>query len=320
MENKLSVAVPSPSAVAQTRLRQERRTQIVRRIEPYLYLIPALLVVGIWIYRPLVQVIELSFYQWNLLPTSPRTWVGLENYARLLALPEMGIALRNTLWYVFGILPLSIIVPLIIALTTDQIGGRWRNTYRVLIFTPMVMAPVVVAVIWSWILDPTLGVVNALIKGVFDVPAVRFFTDRNVAIWSIIFITGWKLTGFSTLIFSAAMTNINREYIEAASIDGATRRQIVWRIILPLLSPTILFMTMLSVLFASQWSFTYINVLTTGGPVNSTTNIYYLLWDFGFRTFSVGWSSAAAVLLLIGFGAVAFIFQRLSARFAFYDN
>ncbi len=293
----------------------------LRRIQPILYLLPALLAVAIWIYRPLVQTFQLSFYEWNLLPTSPQLYVGINNYIRIFQLPDMTQALVNTLIYIVGILPLSVVLPISIALITDNLGKRAREIYRVLIFAPMVIAPVVVAAVWRWILHPTNGVVNNVLDTLVpDFERIRFFTDGQIAIWVIIFITGWKLIGFSTLIFSSALTNINRDVYEAAAIDGASRWQTTRYITLPLLSPTILFMVMLSVLFASAWSFTYINILTAGGPSGATTNIYYLLWTYGFRTFAIGWSSAAAVIIFVVFGLIAFGFIRLSNRLAFYDN
>jgi multiple sugar transport system permease protein len=296
-------------------------SQWLRRVQPLLYLLPALIAVGIWVYRPLVQTFVLSFYEWNLLPTSPQTFVGLQNYSRIFQLPDMTQALSNTAIYIVGLWPLAVVLPALIAIATDELGKRAREIYRVLIFAPMMMAPVVVAAVWRWILHPTNGIVNNTLNGlVNDFERIRFFTDGSIAIWVIIFITGWKLTGFSTLIFSAALTNINRDIYEASAIDGATRWQNLRFITIPLLSPTILFMTMLSILFASAWSFTYINVLTDGGPSGATTNIYYLLWVYGFRSFAIGWSSAAAMVIFVVFGIVAFLLIRLSNRLAFYDN
>lgn len=293
----------------------------LRRIEPFLYVLPALLAVGIWVYRPLVQTFQLSFYEWNLLPTSPQRFVGLENYTRILQLPEMAQAISNTLIYMVGLWPLAVLLPLIIAITTDNLSQRAREIYRAFIFAPMIMAPVVVAAVWRWMLHPTNGIVNnTLALWVPEFERIRFFTDGRIAIWVIVFITGWKLIGFSTLIFSAALTNINRDVYEAASIDGASHWQITRYITLPLISPTVLFMTMLSFLFASAWSFTYINILTGGGPAGATSNIYYLLWNYGFRTFAIGWSSAAAMIVFVAFGLIAFGFIRLSNRLAFYDN
>jgi multiple sugar transport system permease protein len=233
----------------------------------------------------------------------------------------MSRALVNTAVYMLGILPLSVLLPMTVAILTQEIGKRARALYRMMIFLPVIIAPVVVAVVWRWILHPTNGILNnALEAAALIEEPLRFFTDERLAIWAIIFITGWKLIGFSTLIFSAALANINREYTEAAQIDGASRWQITRFLLVPLLSPTILFMTMLTLLLASQWSFAYINVLTQGGPLNATTNIYFLLWNYGFRTFSVGWSSAAATVFFLGFSIIALLFIRLSSQFAFYDN
>jgi multiple sugar transport system permease protein len=288
---------------------------------PYLYLLPALLSIGFWIYRPLVRTFQLSFYEWNMLPTSPKVFVGLSNFEKLFTLPEMGRALVNTLIYTVGVLPFSIILPLVVAIFTDRIGGRWRTLYRTLIFVPMIMAPVAVSAIWNWIFNPMGGIVNRTLQTAFGLAEpIRFFSDGHWAIWSITFITGWKLIGFSTLIFSAAMTGINKEYIEAARMDRAGSWQITRHVVLPLLSPTILFMTMLSTLFASEWSFSYVNVLTQGGPLSSTTNLYYLLWTYGFKTFSVGWSSAAAVFVFMGSGLIALGLLKLSSKLSFYDN
>ncbi|MEO0564390.1 MAG: sugar ABC transporter permease, partial [Chloroflexota bacterium] len=102
----------------------------------------------------MVRTFYLSFFQWNLLPTVPKLYVGWENYSRILTLPEMQQAFWNTLIYILGILPLSVGLPLAIALITDGISGRWRNFYRAMIFVPMIMAPVVVSIIWRWILHP----------------------------------------------------------------------------------------------------------------------------------------------------------------------
>ncbi|QJC52646.1 sugar ABC transporter permease [Paenibacillus albicereus] len=311
---------PRPSA---RRASAARSLTLARagRLKPYLYLLPALLSIGFWIYKPLVETFELSFYQWNLLPTSPKTFVGLDNFRRLLELPEMGAALRNTLVYTIGVLPFSLLLPLVIAIGTDRIARRWGNLYRALIFVPMMMAPVAVSSVWRWMMHPVNGIVNRALMPLLGLEEpIRFFTDERWAIWSITFITGWKLIGFSTLILSAALTGISKDYVEAAQIDRASRWQIIRHVLMPLLSPTILFLAMMNLLFASEWSFAYINVLTQGGPFNSTTNIYYLLWQNGFETFNIGASSAAAVVFFLGFGVLAAAFMALSRRLSFYDN
>lgn len=319
MDNSLTgIALKERSRPVQ---RVRRQKYSLRWIMPWLYLLPALLSIGFWVYRPLLQTVRLSFYEWNMLPTSPQVWMGLKNYKLLFQLPDMSQALINTLIYTVGVIPFSLLIPLTIAIATENISKKSRTLYRALVFVPMIMAPVAVSAIWSWLMNPMGGLINKTLMALHLVQdPIRFFSDSHWAIWSVTFITGWKLIGFSTLIFSAALSGLNKEYIEAARMDRAGRWQIIWHVLLPLLSPTIMFMAMLSTLFAAEWSFSYINVLTQGGPMNSTTNIYYLLWTYGFKTFSVGSSSAAAVVVVLGSSLIALGFMKLSNKLSFYDN
>jgi len=308
---------PAPRATARRGI--GARLRRMEWLQAYLYLLPAFAAIAVWVYRPVLTTLQLSFYQWNLLETTPKIAVGLDNYVQLLTLPELGSAVRNTLVYILGMLPFSVVLPLAIALLMQTVVGRARAVYRSAIFTPMLMAPVVVAVVWSWIMNPIGGVLNHGLHAAFGIAPIYWFRDGKLAILGIIVITGWKLLGFSTLIFSAALTNVSEEYLDAASVDGATRGETIRHIILPLLSPTILFMVMLSVLLSSQWTFPLVNVLTQGGPLDATTNIYYLLYQFGFRNFNIGLSTAAAVLFFAVFGLLALAFTWLSDRLAFYD-
>ena len=299
---------------------QPRRSLKIGRLSlPWFFLFPAIATFVIWIYAPLVQAAWLSFYDWNMLPFAPKTFVGWKNYENILALPKLWQALGNTAIYMLGMLPFSVLVPLAIAIWTEDLPPRARNIYRALIFLPMIIAPVVAASVFRWLLDPGHGLVKVGITALGFEP-VQVLNDPDIAIWTIIFITGWKLVGFATLILSAANANIDPSLVEAARMDGATRWQIIRDIRLPLLSSTILFLVMMTILLGAQWSFSYIHVLTEGGPLGATTNIYYLLWEFGFSSLSVGWSSAAAMILFLGFGALAFLLLRLMERYSFHDS
>jgi len=267
-------------------------------------LAPAFVLLGVWTYAPLLEALWLSFHEWNLLPTMPPAYVGLDNYARLLELRELHRAAWNTVIYTLGLLPLTVALPLVVALLAGGVGGWLGDLYRALIFVPMVIAPIVVAIVWRWLLNPSHGVVNALITGL-GFPPVAFLQDPSIAIWSIIFITGWKLIGFSAIIFSAAIADVDRGLMEAARLDGASEFQIARHVIVPLIRPALLLVTMLTLLHGAQWSFVYINVLTQGGPLLATTNLYYLLWDYGFGNFAIGWATAAGMLLLAVYAVVA---------------
>ncbi|CDZ47210.1 carbohydrate ABC transporter permease [Neorhizobium galegae] len=288
-------------------------------VQPWLYLAPALCLLMMWTYVPLVEAFQLSFYQWNMLPTSPQRYVGLTNYQRLFALPEMRAALWNTLFYILGLFPMSVIIPLFVAIWIQDLEGRARTIYRALIFVPMIVAPVVAAILWRWLLNEDQGLITLGLETI-GLGRIGFLTDPKYALATLTWITGWKLIGFSTLLFSAANAGINPSYIEAARIDGASRWGIIRDIRLPLLSPTILLLSMMTILFGAQWSFAYINVLTNGGPLKSTTNIFYLLWEYGFQTMSAGWSSAAGMIAFAGFAVIAAGCMWLTKRFAIYDN
>ena len=287
--------------------------------EPWAYLAPALAVLLVWTYIPLLQAFELSFYQWNMLPRATPKYVGLDNYRNLLTLPDMQAAVRNTVLYTLGLLPLAVVIPLALALLTQGMTGRLRNLYRTLIFVPMIVPPIVAAILWRWLLNADHGLVNAGLAGA-GFSRVSFLGDPAVALWALVWITGWKLIGFSTLLFSAANAAINPAYVEAARMDGASGWQILRDIRLPLLSPTILLLTMMTLVFGAQWSFVYINALTGGGPLRSTTNVWYIMWEYGFRTMATGWSTAAGILSFTVFGLIAVLCLWAMRRFAVHDQ
>ena len=141
-------AIPLPRAANSGLLRG-----LGRKAEPWLYLAPALAVLLVWTYIPLLEAFELSFYQWNMLPRSQPRFVGLANYTNLLALPDMRQAIRNTVLYTLGLLPLSVVVPLAVAILTQDLKGPLRNLYRSLVFVPMIVAPIVAAILWRWLLN-----------------------------------------------------------------------------------------------------------------------------------------------------------------------
>lgn len=294
---------------------------LLRVLNPYLFLLPVVLILGFWIYRPFIQNIFYSFMEWNMLPTSEPANVGLRNYEFLLTQPDFPRALKNTFLYVLGMLPFSIAIPIFLAIATNGVSDRWKQFYRALFFLPMIMPPVVVSSIWRWLFHPTNGFINqVLLNSGLIQQRMNFLGSEEFAMISIIIIAGWKMIGFATILYSAALTGIDPSYYEAASIDNASKTRQLFTITLPLLSPTILFMLMVSILFTAQMTFVYINVLTQGGPAGSTTNVYYLMYTFGLRNFNVGMSAASAITFFIIFGVLALIMAFINRRYAFYDN
>jgi multiple sugar transport system permease protein len=309
---------PSPVALSVP----VRRTPVRRsagRLAPYLYLFPALAGLVLWVYRPLAETFDYSFYNWDLLPTSPRLAVGWSNYKQLSHLPALWQAVGTTGVYIAGLIVFGVGLPLLIGVVAQNVSPRSRSAYRALIFLPVLVSPVVAATLWEFLLAPSGGLVDTVL-GWFGLAQTNWLQQPDTAKYAIVAISGWKLLGVSVLVLTAGLAAISPEYSEAAAIDGASRAQVFRRITLPLLSPTLMFMFITAVLFSSQIVFPLINVLTQGGPQGASTDVYYFLYQYGFTSFNVGLASAAAVCFFIAFGVLALICAWLLDRFSFYDN
>lgn len=296
-------------------------TRFGRAMKPYLFVLPAVALLAFWCYKPLLQTVSLAFDRWSMVPGTSPTFVGLQNFTQLLSNKDFGPAVANTIFYTVGMLPFSVVIPLLLAVATQDVSPRAKKIYRAIFFIPMIMAPVTTGTIFQWLCAPGTGLVNQLLAALGLVQAgTSFFSDPNLARVIILLITGWKMMGFSTLLMSAALTGINGEYYEAAKLDGANAFQRFRDITLTMISPTIMLLIMMSLLFSSQWTFASIDVLTQGGPYGMSTNIYYLMYRFAFNDMNVGLSAAAAIMFMVVFGLIALILQRINKRLSFYDN
>lgn len=288
------------------------------KVTPYLFILPGVVLLCVWTYSPLVQTFGLSFYDWNLIQTSPKTYVGMENYEYVLGLPELHDAVSNTLVYIAAFFMFSLVLPIVIGLLARQVRGRAKTIYQALIFVPFLITPVASGAVWRWILAD--GGLMTEVAGNFGIAAPNVLREPSLAIWAIILVVGWQMLGFGVLIVAAGFAGISPEYAQAASLEGASGWRILWRITMPLLSPTLVFLSLMTILLSAQWSFPIIDLLTQGGPGDSTTNVYYILYQFGFQNFDSGTSSAAGVIFFLAFAAIAVIFLQLQERLSFYDN
>lgn len=310
------VEIPAPAVVLPPRVaRPPLPRRLLRAVPPYVYVAPSLALLVIWTYRPLVQAAQLSFYSWNLLPTQPMSPVGLDNYVRLFNLPAVGDSVVRTLVVIAGLLPFTIGLPVLIGLLSQRVRGRARAVYQAPVFAPLLVAPVASAAVWEWLLDPKGGAVNRLLG-----TRVNWLHDTTWAQPAIIVMTGWHVIGFAVLVVAAGLANINRDYTDAAMIDGASRGQITRWITLPLLSPTLVFLALMTMLLAAQWTFPLIDTITQGGPSGATTNVYYLLWDYSFHSFDAGLSTSAGMLLFVVFGIVAAGLVLLGEKLSVHDD
>ncbi|XWN31303.1 MAG: sugar ABC transporter permease [Devosia sp.] len=279
------------------------------RLAPYFYLAPTLGLLALFVYWPFVHTFVLSTVDWNLNPDQPTTFVGLDNYGEVVGSTLFEHAAWNTVIYIVASIPLKVLLPIPIALFIWTLGSG-GHLYRAILFVPTLLSFVAVAVALIWILNPIFGYAKQYLAMIgLNLP--NLLTSPDTAIWTIITISAWKVLGFNVLLYLAGLASINRDYIEAMRMDGAGDARIFRHLILPLLTPTMFFVLVATVIFTVQQVFTPIDILTEGGPQNSTTNLFYMVYQYTFLTFNVGAGAAGTVILFV-FLMVVTVFKILA--------
>ena len=263
-----------------------------------LFLGPALVAIGVFFFLPVLAAFALSFTDFDIYALGSfafARFVGFKNYAQLLSDPLFWKAFRNTLEFLLIGGPLSIAVSLGAALMIQSKLVRWKGFFRTAFFTPVVTTLVAVAVIWRFIYHPRFGLLNYLLSLV-GIGGVDWLGDQHWAMPAIILMAVWKNFGYNMVIFIAGLQNIPAELYEAASIDGAGRLQQLRTITVPLLAPTTVYISILTMIGYFQL-FSEPYVMTQGGPLNSTLSIVLLMYQQGFRWWNMGYSAALAFVL-----------------------
>ncbi len=272
-----------------------------------IFLGPALGAIGIFFVLPVLAAFVMSFTDFDIY--SLGNWeyarfVGLANYSKLLDNPVFWQALKNTFYFVLIGGPLSIAVSLMAAMMLNSPLTRLRSTFRVVYFLPVVTTLVAVAVIWRYIYHPKFGLLNYFLS-FFDVSPVDWLGDPVWAMPALILMAVWKNFGYNMIIFIAGLQNIPRDLYESAMIEGASPWQQFRYITLPMLAPTTVFITLMTIIGYFQF-FAEPYVMTQGGPLNQTLSIVLYMYQEGFRWWNMGFSAAVAfVLFLIIFLATA---------------
>jgi multiple sugar transport system permease protein len=287
------------------------------RISPaFLFLAPALIAIGLFFVLPVIAAFLLSFTDFDIYSLGDlgyARFIGLRNYLRLLEDPLFWTALRNTLYFLLVGGPLSIAVSLGTALLLHSRLVRWKAFFRFVYFAPVVTTLVAVAIVWRFIYHPRFGVLNYLLS-LLGVSPIDWLGDPAWAMPAIILLAVWKNFGYNMIIFIAGLQNIPESLYEAASIDGAGPWRRFWSVTVPMLAPTTLFVTIITMigyfqLFAEPY------VMTQGGPANSTVSMVYLMYQAGFRWWNMGYAAALA-FALFAFTLAGSLIQRGLQRHA----
>ena len=260
-----------------------------KNISPgFLFVLPAVVGIFIFIVIPVFCSFALSFTEWDLL--SDIKFIGFDNYKAVLSESEFLQILVNTFVYAISTTVFAVIIPLILAAILNS-KIKCAEIFKTIYFLPFITPAIVIAIVWAWIFDPNIGLVNSVFK-----THLTWLFDTHLAMPVLIFVSVWKLIGYNVILFLTGLTTINSNIYEAAEIDGADKFRVFKEITLPLLKPTIYFVTIVTAISSFQ-VFDLIYVMTSGGPENSTNVIVYSIYKYAFEYFDIGKSCALAYIL-----------------------
>ncbi len=301
----------------------------------YLFLLPALLIIFIFRFYPIIQAIGMSLYNWSI--AGPLKFIWFKNYYKLFIDPKFYQSLINTFWYVLGVVPLTIILSIVIAyLLNQKIKGQ--GIYRTLYYLPVVTSIVAISVVWRWIFNPDRGILNALLnllgitgvkwlndsRGIFEIilhtDISGFFAGPSIALCSLIIMAIWHNIGYCIIICLAGLQNIPAQYYEAAKIDGARGWELFWNITIPILSPTIFYLLLTQSIIAFN-TFTPVYVMTQppGGPLGTTSLVVYYLYEQSFRLWNLGYANAIAFVVFIIIFSLTKFQQKFLEQRVYYE-
>jgi multiple sugar transport system permease protein len=276
----------------------------------YLLLAPSLVGVGVFLVLPVFVVLALSLRQWDLI--TPSRFVGLDNFSSILTDPAVANSVLVTATFVLLVIPTQTVLGLVMALLLDR-GLPGSGVFQVIYVIPWICAPLALGVVWRWMFDPSDGALNALIGH-----RIEWLTSTTLALPSVAAVAVWSQVGYVTLFFLAGLRSIPSQLYEAARIDGASDRQVFWRITLPLLRPTTSFVLITGVISSFQ-VFDTVYAMTQGGPAGRTDVIAARIYHEAFEAFRLGRAAALAVVLFALLVAVTLLQQIYFRRRITYD-
>lgn len=261
----------------------------------FLFLLPAIVIMSIFIIWPIIHVIYLSLHSWGMFGSDP-AFIGLLNFKSLLQDSQFWNSIKNTVIFVGSVVPIGITISLLLALLVNS-KIRGLSIYRPILFLPVVISLAAASVSWKGLYHPMQGWLNYFLDA-FGIGKIPFLTSADWALPSIIIMSIWKRVGFNMLLFLAGLQGIPERLYEAADIDGANSWQKFKSITLPMLMPTTFFVLIITIIRSFQ-VFTQIHSMTQGGPMGSTDVIVFRIFREAFINYRMGYASSMAIVLFI---------------------
>lgn len=274
---------------------------VMKTIEPYLYILPGLLVIVVFLFLPMVDSVRYSFTNWN--PLKEVKFTGLENYIKLFHSKDFLSSLKLTfIWVAMSVVILPI-TGLVYSVAVEYVvhSKRFSAVMRTILFIPMMMSYVAIGLLWQMIYDPNLGLVNSFLQlfGLIDpVNPPLYLSNAKLALYYAFIPAIWQWSGFGMVMTTAAMMGISSDLTEAAAIDGANRWQAFFHVVLPQLMPTVLSGAAINLIGGFK-AFDIIYVMTSGGPANATRVTSILMYRTAFTENKYGYACSMAVIIFV---------------------
>jgi multiple sugar transport system permease protein len=299
---EVAIAPPRPD-----RRRGRLRRGVLDNLTAYGFLCAALVCFALFSWYPIIRGVLLSFQQVNFV--TPAEWVGWQNFRTLFEDPLFGIAWRNTLLFTGLALVIGFAVPFAVAIVLNELR-HVKAYFRLVVYIPVMLPPVVVAILWKWFYDPGPGLFNSILRTV-GLPPLAWLDSSDTSMLSLVLVATWAAMGSATLIYLAALQTIPGELYEAAELDGANVWQRLRYVTIPQTRFVLLIMMLMQIV-ATMQVFTEPYVMTGGGPEDSTVTVLLLLYRYAFTYNDFGTASALSLMLFVVLGAFSALYLRLT--------
>ena len=287
----------------------------MQKIKPYLFIAPALIVFLVFSIYPILSMIQLSFFDWDLVSVN-KTFVGIQNYLDLFKDKMFWQTISNTFVYMILTVLLGVGFGILLALFLQK-NTKINAFMQSIIFSPYIISLASVSFLWMWLMNKDYGLINYVLT-FFGISSIDWLGDPKVALFSLVLISVWKTVGYNTIIILSALQSIPKHLYEAASLDRANKRQVFTKIVFPMISPTLFFLTIVNII-ASFKVFETIQIITQGGPQNSTNTLVYSIYEYGFKFYKIGDASAIGVVLLVIISIFTVVYFKLLSKKVHYQ-
>ncbi|MCR4830715.1 MAG: sugar ABC transporter permease [Pseudobutyrivibrio sp.] len=283
------------------------------RIAGYVFSLPAVALLIAFLVVPIIYTVYYSVFQYQVMRPNDITFIGFENYHKLITDSDFWISLKNTFYFTIIVVPVQCALALTLAMLVSK-KFKGVSVFRTMYFSPQLTSMVVIAVLWTVLYNsnPNTGLINALLVNLGLEP-INFLTNERTAMNSIIFMSAWQGAGYQMMIFLAGLQGIPRDQYEAASVDGATPWQQFCFVTIPNLKGTIKYVIMITMIQAMKL-FTQPYVMTQGGPRNSTKTMVYYIYTQGFQKGNFGYACSVAAVFFVIVVAMSLILQKITSE------